>query len=65
MSKLQVLLFFVAYFICATPFVRLMLKWDSDNADRKNDTKCHLLMIFTLFILPVIVNIPFYYWCHK
>lgn len=65
MSKLQIILFFVAYFICAAPFVRLMLNWDSDNTDRKNDTKCHLLMIFTLFILPAIVNIPFYYWCHR
>lgn len=46
MSKLQIILFFVAYFICTAPFVRLMLKWDSYNADRKNDTKCHLLMNF-------------------
>ena len=65
MSSMQIILFFVVYFICAAPLVRLMLKWDSDNADRKKDTKIHLLMLFTIFVLPCIVNIPFYYWCHK
>lgn len=65
MSKFQLLLFFVVYLICAIPFVRIILKLDDDNEDRKNDTKIHLMMIFTIFILPVMVNIPFYYWCHS
>lgn len=65
MSGGLIILWFVVYFICAFPFFKIMFHWEEYNKDLKNDHKIHLLMIFVFFILPVIVNIPFYIACHK